>query len=153
MGGKWCNMKTLHIFSDAGDAWAKVKKTLLHDLGIAEKITACSYQYGDYAYLEEDCDLETFLVAYFGGEIPKNWSDQLKQVIHYSNYSRIRNYAHYSSKIAPKLSEGTKFSLYGENFTAINYTGKNWRAESEKSGIIYKIKKSQLGEIEERKGE
>lgn len=144
-------LKSLHIYSDCGHAWAKVKKTLLHELGIAEKITRCSYQYGEYAYLEEDCDLSTFLVAYFGGEIPKDWESQLKTITHRSNYSRVKSYPRYNSKIAPQLQEGMKFKLYGDEYTALNYNGRYWRIQSNHSGNTYKLKRSQLGEIEEIK--
>ena len=36
---------------------------MLVNLGIADKITRYSYQRGDYAYLEEDCDLTTLCMA------------------------------------------------------------------------------------------
>jgi hypothetical protein len=48
---------TIIIYSDAGHAWAKVKRSVLKNLGIDKDITHYSYQRGDYAYLEEDCDL------------------------------------------------------------------------------------------------
>jgi hypothetical protein len=51
------------VYSDAGHAWAKVKKSVLVNLGIADKISHYSYQRGDYAYLEEDCDLTTLCMA------------------------------------------------------------------------------------------
>ena len=54
---------TLIVYSDAGHAWAKVKKSVLVNLGIADKITRYSYQRGDYAFLEEDCDLTTLCMA------------------------------------------------------------------------------------------
>ena len=36
---------------------------MLVNLGIADKITRYSYVRGDYAYLEEDCDLTTLCMA------------------------------------------------------------------------------------------
>ena len=48
---------TVIVYSDAGHAWAKVKKQVLINLGIADKISRYSYQLRDNAYLEEDCDL------------------------------------------------------------------------------------------------
>lgn len=51
--------RTFH--SDAGHGWLAVKKKELILLGIAEKITSCSYQKGLTAYLEEDCDAGTYL--------------------------------------------------------------------------------------------
>jgi hypothetical protein len=48
---------TVIVYSDAGHAWAKVKRQVLINLGIANKVSPFSYQYKDNVYLEEDCDL------------------------------------------------------------------------------------------------
>ena len=48
---------TVTVYSDAGHAWAKVKRQVLINLGIANKVSPFSYQYKDNVYLEEDCDL------------------------------------------------------------------------------------------------
>lgn len=56
-------MKTIKIYTDPGHGWAAVKKAELAALGIADKITAYSYQRGQTAYLEEDCDLTTYINA------------------------------------------------------------------------------------------
>ena len=56
--------RVFDVYEDAGHAWMKVKKDLLHKMGIADKITAYSYERGEYAYLEEDCDLSTFYHRY-----------------------------------------------------------------------------------------
>lgn len=54
---------TIIMYSDPGHAWGKVKRDVLVNLGIADKITRYSYQRGDYAFLEEDCDLTTLCMA------------------------------------------------------------------------------------------
>ena len=54
---------TVTVYSDLGHAWAKVKRSVLHNLGIANDITSYSYQRGEYVYLEEDCDLTTLCMA------------------------------------------------------------------------------------------
>jgi len=54
---------TITIYNDPGHAWGKVKRDVLVNLGIADKISRYSYQRGDYAYLEEDCDLTTLCMA------------------------------------------------------------------------------------------
>lgn len=54
---------TVTVYSDPGHAWAKVKRIVLHNLGIANDITPYSYQRGEYVYLEEDCDLTTLCMA------------------------------------------------------------------------------------------
>ena len=51
------------LLTDPGHGWAKVNKKVLIDLGIAEQISAYSYQRGDFAYLEEDWDLGQFMSA------------------------------------------------------------------------------------------
>jgi hypothetical protein len=50
-------------YTDPGHGWVAVKRKLLNDLGIADKITYFSYQKGQTVYLEEDCDLATFTTA------------------------------------------------------------------------------------------
>ena len=54
---------TIIMYSDPGHAWGKVKRDVLVNLGIADKITRYSYQYKDNVYLEEDCDLTTLCMA------------------------------------------------------------------------------------------
>ena len=57
-------MRTITIYHDPGHSWAKVRRSALYTLGIASRITSFSYQRGEHVYLEEDCDLATFLHAY-----------------------------------------------------------------------------------------
>jgi len=57
-------MKTYTFFHDPGHGWLRVTHAELHALGIADKITPYSYTHGRHAYLEEDCDLSTFLAAF-----------------------------------------------------------------------------------------
>ena len=56
--------KVFTLYKDNGHAWAKVPRKLLALLGILKDITGGSYQRGDYVYLEEDGDLDTFMKAY-----------------------------------------------------------------------------------------
>lgn len=58
-------MKTVKFqsYSDPGHGWVKVSHRLLAELNIAGLITPYSYMRGEYAYLEEDCDLSTFILA------------------------------------------------------------------------------------------
>jgi hypothetical protein len=86
-------MKTYTVFSDPGHGWIKVTMGELIRLNIADKMSTCSYQYGDYAYLEEDCDYSTWLRA-------KNEHGEAYAIkeSRCDNASRIRNYPHYSLK-------------------------------------------------------
>ena len=85
-----------NFYSDGGHGWAKVKIALLKKLGIAEKITTYSYMRGEYAYLEEDCDLTTFVLALRAKNIEPQFIDH-----HSAKRSRIRNYASFSMRIIP----------------------------------------------------
>lgn len=80
-------MSKYHIYTDAGHGWLKVKKQELLRLRIDDKITHYSYQRGQYAYLEEDCDLPTFVNA-------KNAVEEVVEYIshHSSKSSKIRSY-------------------------------------------------------------
>lgn len=51
------------FYTDPGHGWVAVKRNLLEDLGILNDITHYSYQRGQTVYLEEDCDLATFVTA------------------------------------------------------------------------------------------
>ena len=57
------NMK-FDFFEDPGHGWLKVPLELLDILGIRHLISPYSYQKGEYAYLEEDCDMSVFFKAY-----------------------------------------------------------------------------------------
>lgn len=79
-------------FIDPAHGWIKVSKKLLDELGIATKITAYSYQRGDYAYLEEDCDATLFVEEY-----EKQTGKNFQSVTSYATRSAIRNYQTYQT--------------------------------------------------------
>lgn len=81
---------TVTVYSDPGHAWAKVRKTVLTNLGIADKVSSYSYQRGDYAFLEEDCDLSLLMQA-----LRDHGTDLRFVEKHTNNQSRIRSYEHY----------------------------------------------------------
>ena len=56
-------MSKYTFYEDPGHGWLKVPMEHLVKLGIADKITSCSYRDDTHAYLEEDCDLSMFLAA------------------------------------------------------------------------------------------
>lgn len=51
------------VFSDPGHAWLAVEIDELVRLGIVDRISPYSYQKGEIAYLEEDCDMPVFCDA------------------------------------------------------------------------------------------
>lgn len=82
---------TITVYSDPGHAWGKVKRDVLHNLGIAKDITHYSYQRGEYVYLEEDQDLSLLCQAL------NERNTRVKFVEKNSDKdSRIRSYERYS---------------------------------------------------------
>ncbi len=81
---------TITVYNDPGHAWGKVKREVLVNLGIADKISRYSYQRNGYVYLEEDCDLTTLCMALTERDT------RVKFVEKRSNKdSRIRSYDRY----------------------------------------------------------
>jgi hypothetical protein len=81
---------TAIYYTDSSHGWAKVKKSVLANLGIDKDISAYSYQRGDCAYLEEDCDL-----SLLQKRLTEN-NTILKLVQrHTDKESRIRSYERY----------------------------------------------------------
>lgn len=79
------------IYSDAGHAWAKVKKPFLSKLGIDKDISHYSYQRGEYAYLEEDCDLTKLCKALEENGINYEFTEKTAR----ERPSKIRSYQSY----------------------------------------------------------
>jgi hypothetical protein len=57
------NKLDYYFYSDPGHGWLHVKLDELKELGIADKISGYSYIRGNDVYLEEDCDMATFMNA------------------------------------------------------------------------------------------
>lgn len=49
-----------YFYTDPGHGWLDVPRALLHELGIAERVSSYSYQRGDSVFLEEDSDYSLF---------------------------------------------------------------------------------------------
>jgi hypothetical protein len=81
------------FYHDPGHGWLAVKRVLLEDLGIETQITRFSYQRGKTVYLEEDCDVGTFFVAFMAKHGRK---PEVVSVYHHDR-SRIRSYDFYRS--------------------------------------------------------
>jgi len=88
-------MRTVFDFySDPGHGWIKVPIKLLDDLDILDKITACSYLRGQYAYLEEDCDATTFCNALETHGIKPRFHSRISD-----KSSKIRGYAPFNASL------------------------------------------------------
>ena len=83
---------TVIVYSDAGHAWGKVKRQVLVNLGIADKVSTYSYQYKDNVYLEEDYDLRLLMEA-----LPETTRIKFVEK-HTDNNSRIRSYEQYDAQ-------------------------------------------------------
>jgi hypothetical protein len=81
---------TVTVYSDAGHAWAKVKRQVLINLGIANKITRYSYQFKDNVYLEEDCDLYLLHQTLDAQDVRLKYVEK-----HTDKSSKIRSYERY----------------------------------------------------------
>ena len=82
---------TLPYYQDPGHGWARVSIGLLHGLKIAHEISPYSYRRGNYAYLEEDCDLSRLMIAAQAAGIDL----KLKQ-FHTNKTSKIRSYEQFN---------------------------------------------------------
>lgn len=97
-------MKTKKFDSiiDPGHGWLKVPCKLLCELGITKNITPFSYVKGEYAYLEEDCDMSTFMNA-MREQRPDT---EIKQrTRHADRPSRVRNYPVYTPEYAERCGD------------------------------------------------
>ncbi len=82
----------IKFYSDPGHGWGAVKRQVLFDLGIADKISTFSYQKGDTVYLEEDCDLPTLTTALALKGETVEWDER-----NTNNRSPIRGYDYFKA--------------------------------------------------------
>lgn len=86
------NPVEIKFYCDPGHGWGAVKRQILLQYGVADKISAYSYQKGGTVYLEEDCDLPTFVAAAAarGVKVTVTYKDA-------GGRSPIRNYNRYTA--------------------------------------------------------
>ena len=84
----------LRIFADPGHAWCRFPLARLEALGIADKISAYSYQNGINAFLEEDYDLGILVQALQD----RGYECRFHSTSTGTKSSKIRSYAPYSYK-------------------------------------------------------
>lgn len=80
----------LKKYNDPGHGWVAVKRKLIVQLGIADKISGWSYQKGQTVYLEEDGDMDLLLEALRVRKI-----EYETKVIYCKGHSKIRGYESY----------------------------------------------------------
>jgi hypothetical protein len=81
---------TFDYITDPGHGWVKVPVRALVELGVAHRISECSYRKGDNAYLEEDCDAPTFFRKWKAENSAKELS--LRERNRERGESRVRGY-------------------------------------------------------------
>ncbi len=81
----------LRFYSDPGHGWLEVDMLHIIGLGLADKISDCSYMHEGYAYLEEECDAVLFFDAAKAAGIEVNYVSYFGTAD-----SKIRSYARYS---------------------------------------------------------
>jgi len=84
--------QVFHYYQDSSHGWVKVKKSILEELGISHEISKFSYMKGEYAYLEEDSDSRTFILAYekINGKRPtfnESHSNKSSKICSYEDYA------------------------------------------------------------------
>lgn len=148
-------MKKLKItrYQDGGHSWFKVARKELTKLGIEEKISSFSFQYGDYVYLEEDCDVAIFFKALLKIEEGLSWEKMTSVADITTKFSdkssKIRNYPRFVPNFKPVvMEEGKKVRLYGKNYIIAGKTfdGKKWIIQDE-NGSKFRITKAQQNEL------
>jgi hypothetical protein len=109
------NVKTFTFYTDPGHGWLKVPFKTLVTLGIENDISSYSYMFGQFAYLEEDCDFSKFRDAM--GHAGNNFRIVDKQT---NNESKIRSYRCYSVTQFQTMPKG----IVGE---VIEYAGQVYK--------------------------
>jgi len=88
-------MLKLKSYSDSGHGWIAVKRSILIQLGIADKISQYSYQSksGQTVYIEEDGDANTLVNAFKANGIEYQFEHK-----YHDGTSRIRSLPRYQNE-------------------------------------------------------
>ena len=97
--------KVFPFVADPGHGWLRVPRRMLHELGIENRISTCSYQIREnsrFVWLEEDCDASLFFNMYV-----RKYGQPLETRYRSTNRdSRIRRYQRYTVSL-PKTAAVT----------------------------------------------
>lgn len=80
---------TYRFIADPGHGWLEVTRAEINRLCIEDQISAYSYQRGDMAYLEEDCDATVFIRA------KESRAEPVQFVEIYQENTFVRNLPHF----------------------------------------------------------
>lgn len=99
--------KVIFMYQDDGHAWGRVRISELLDLGIADKISDCSYINAGYAYLEEDVDMSLYCKAIIAKGIPFTF-----RTLRYPGECFIRDLPRYSVEAVTQLRHWSEGIIY-----------------------------------------
>lgn len=136
-------MATYTFYQDGGHGWLKVKKSELFALGIADKISSYSYQYKEWAYLEEDCDLSLFFNAKGWQGTADFWKSGTIKNAYSHTRSKIRGYHHYQAVPYIKPQIGDWVEILNSPIKKLLLIDKN-RGKDE-HGMTYRIPANMIG--------
>lgn len=87
---------TRPFLTDPGHGWLAVEMRELTELGIADRISKYSYQTRDglVAYLEEDCDMPTYMEAQIARGVTVNFREE-----HTDKDSPVRRLPSYNQRV------------------------------------------------------
>jgi len=77
---------------DPGHGWLQVRREELERLGLLSRITSCSYQRGEWVFLEEDLDMGLFL------EAKESLGEPVELVSRHVETTPIRSYPPFSAE-------------------------------------------------------
>ena len=92
--------KRYTFYTDPGHGWLSVPVKELQELGIMDKISACSYlsPRHEVAYLEEDCDMSVWFKAWIDKGMTRE-AINARITDKYQAHTPIRNYEPFLQKI------------------------------------------------------
>jgi len=109
-------MKTKYydLYNDPGHAWLKVpRKEVSRAMHL---LTSCSYERGDYVYLEEDCDLITFINLKLNEGVEVLCREHIS-----SKRSKIRRYDTLRARVSYQITRYTYVpSMVGDYWESTN---------------------------------
>ena len=135
-------------YADPSHSWFKVPRKLIRQYDIETLISSCSYQLGDYVYLEEDCDFAIFMKAVTrASDLTWEMITEVAEIktSHTNKSSKIRNYPRFIPNFnRPNWVEGQKVRLYDKEYTMM-LSGENKVLFD--GSMHYSIKPRQLDEM------
>lgn len=138
-------MYTFIYHTDPSHGWVAVRRALLAELGLLDKISTCSYQRGGMVYLEEDLDAGYLFLALKERGIAYTVVERHIDARHW-----IRSYDHFS-KAPPRraLREGDTVALAGVHYVLRHSLGRRgWAVDRCSDGLTFRMLATQAKRAE-----